>query len=109
MNVPYSGGLGLTGGIVDVGNLRDCLVGMYEGKADESILDRYDEIRRQKYTEIIDAVSCSNIRRLFSTDPEKALEVDDFFKVCKRASEDREFAKEIHKVYSRWPIYYFQL
>jgi len=34
------GGLGLTGGIVDVGGLSDCLVGRSKGVADESILDK---------------------------------------------------------------------
>jgi 2-polyprenyl-6-methoxyphenol hydroxylase-like FAD-dependent oxidoreductase len=39
------GGLGLTGGIVDAGNLSDALIGVIKGVADESILDKYSEIR----------------------------------------------------------------
>ncbi|KAK9424368.1 putative Para-nitrophenol 4-monooxygenase [Seiridium unicorne] len=92
------GGMGLTGGIVDVGGLRDCLVGIYEGKADDTILDRYNDIRRQKYLEIIDVVSTENIRRLFSTDPDRALETDDFLKMCKQASENPEVAEQMQKV-----------
>jgi hypothetical protein len=38
------GGLGLTGGMVDARNLADCIIGIAEGVADESILDKYDEI-----------------------------------------------------------------
>ncbi|KAM0809722.1 putative FAD-binding domain-containing protein [Seiridium cardinale] len=91
------GGMGLTGGIVDVGGLRDCLVGIYEGKADDTILDRYNEIRRQKYLEIIDVVSTENIRRLFSTDPDRALETDGFLRMCKQASENPEVAKQMQK------------
>jgi 2-polyprenyl-6-methoxyphenol hydroxylase-like FAD-dependent oxidoreductase len=39
------GGLGLTSGIVDAGNLSDALIGVILGLADESILDKYSEIR----------------------------------------------------------------
>lgn len=90
--------MGLTGGIVDVGNLADCLIGIYQNKADSSILEKYDEIRRQKYNEIVDPISSDNIRRLFDQDPDTALENDSFFKDCKRAETDIEFAKEFQKV-----------
>src|SRR5271156_5874205 len=46
------GGLGLTGGIVDAGGLSDCLIGLAYGVADESILDKYDEIRRAMWHNI---------------------------------------------------------
>jgi 2-polyprenyl-6-methoxyphenol hydroxylase-like FAD-dependent oxidoreductase len=39
------GGLGLTSGIVDAGNLSDALIGVIAGLADESILNKYSEIR----------------------------------------------------------------
>jgi hypothetical protein len=89
------GGMGLTSGIVDVGGLFDCFVGIYEGLADESILDKYSEIRRQKYHEIIDPISSQNILRLFDQDPEKALENDEFLQILKRAEVDHDFAREI--------------
>lgn len=82
------GGLGLTGGIVDVGGLYDCLFGIYNGLADESILTLYDEVRRAKYNEIINPVSSENIRRLFAQDPEMALEKDEFLKLVKKAETD---------------------
>jgi 2-polyprenyl-6-methoxyphenol hydroxylase-like FAD-dependent oxidoreductase len=90
------GGLGLTGGIVDVGGLYDCLAGIYDGKADDSILDKYDEVRRQKYREVIDPISSGNIVRLFGQDPEMAGEKDEFLKMCKRTEADEEFAREMH-------------
>ena len=77
------GGLGLTGGIVDVGGLYDCLVGIYEGKADPSILDIYSDVRREKYKTVTDVISQDNIRRLFDQDPDKALENDSFLKMLK--------------------------
>lgn len=95
-----SGGLGLTGGIVDVGGLYDCLIGMYEGKADQSILDKYSDIRRQKYLDIVDPISSENLRRLFGQDPSKALENDEFLKLCKRTETDRELSRSLQMVCS---------
>ena len=89
------GGLGLTGGIVDIGGLYDCLAGIYFGQASDSILDKYSDIRRQKYNDIINPISSENIVRLFGQDPDKALENDDFLKMCKRAEADPEFMCEM--------------
>lgn len=63
---------------MDIGGLYDCLAGIYEGKADPSILEKYSEVRRQKYQEVTDVVSQDNIRRLYDQDPDKALENDPF-------------------------------
>jgi hypothetical protein len=73
-----SGGLGLTGGLVDVGNLFDFLNGIHQGLADDSILDRYNEVRREKYLNIIDPVSSQNLRHLLQ-DPAVALKEDPLF------------------------------
>ncbi|KAK3072639.1 hypothetical protein LTR53_006454 [Teratosphaeriaceae sp. CCFEE 6253] len=83
------GGMGLTSGFADVGGLYDCLYGIYAGKADASILDKYDEIRRDKYNTIVDPVSSANLRRLW--DPE-AIEDDDFIRMIRRAEHDKELA-----------------
>ncbi|KAF9871486.1 FAD binding domain-containing protein [Colletotrichum karsti] len=91
------GGLGLTGGIVDVGGLYECLSGIFLGKADESILDVYDEVRRRKYREIVDPVSSENFRRIFSVHPDNVLETDEFLKLCKEAESDHEKAVEMTK------------
>ncbi|OCL10233.1 FAD/NAD(P)-binding domain-containing protein [Glonium stellatum] len=88
------GGMGLTSGICDVGSLYDCLGAIYDGKADDSILDIYSQVRRQKYKEIVDPVSTGNIRRLFDQDPERALENDEFLQQCKRAETDLEYSRE---------------
>src|ERR1700724_3725378 len=66
------GGLGLTGGIVDAGGLADCLIGLSEGIAEDSILDKYDEIRRAMWNNVINVVSTANLKRLNSQDPDKA-------------------------------------
>lgn len=79
----------MTGGLVDVGNLYDCLNGIHRGLADEKILDRYNEVRKEKYHNIIDSISSQNIRRLWQ-DPEQALETDEFFQMCSKAAIDPE-------------------
>jgi 2-polyprenyl-6-methoxyphenol hydroxylase-like FAD-dependent oxidoreductase len=91
------GGMGLTGGIVDVGGLYDCLVGIHEGKAGPSILDIYSEVRRAKYSDIVNPISTANILRLFDQDPDKALENDEFLQICKRTETDQAFSKEFSK------------
>lgn len=89
--------MGLTGGLVDAGNLFDCLFGLATGQADDSILDKYSEIRIQKYQEIINPISSSNIRRLWDPSPE-AIKADVFFQAVERAKTDKEFEAEMKKV-----------
>jgi 2-polyprenyl-6-methoxyphenol hydroxylase-like FAD-dependent oxidoreductase len=89
------GGMGLTGGIVDVGGLYDCLNGIHQDLADDAILDKYSEVRRAKYNEIVDPVSSANIRRLFDQDPETAGEKDEFFLLCKKAESDPALARQM--------------
>lgn len=91
------GGMGLTGGLVDAGNLFDCLYGIATGQADDSILDKYSEIRIQKYKEIIDPISSSNIKRLWDASPE-AIKADEFFQAVERAKTDKEFEEEMKQV-----------
>ncbi len=89
--------MGLTGGLVDIGGLFDCLYGIYTGRADDSILDKYSEVRIQKYKEIIDPISSSNITRLW--DPsEETIKNDPFFQMVNRAEVDKEFAKQLQEV-----------
>ncbi|KXH60523.1 FAD binding domain-containing protein [Colletotrichum salicis] len=82
------GGLGLTGGIVDVGGLVDCLVGIQKGKADDSILDIYSQVRREKYLQFIDPVSSSNLVRMYDSDPRSLAERDEFVKAMNAAGND---------------------
>jgi hypothetical protein len=93
-----SGGMGLTGGIADVGGLYDCFVGIHAGKADDSILDKYDEMRRERYHTVTDPISAQNFRRLWDQDPNTASEKDPFFAVTRQAEADMEFAKKLQNV-----------
>jgi hypothetical protein len=70
---------------------------MYQGKADPTILDKYDEVRRQKYSEIVNPVSTANLKLLFEQDPDSALE-NEFLQTCKRTETDLEFSKEFQTV-----------
>jgi 2-polyprenyl-6-methoxyphenol hydroxylase-like FAD-dependent oxidoreductase len=86
-----SGGMGLTGGIADVGGLYDSLVGIHTGKADDSILDKYDEVRRKIWHDIINPISSENMTRLFKySGPDEAMEKDPFFKMMKQTEESAE-------------------
>lgn len=88
----HSGGLGLTGGIVDIEGLFDCLRGIHTHVASPSILSTYSSVRIQRWRDIINPISSSNIRRMFALDPDKALEEDEFLKTVKKAEEDRELS-----------------
>lgn len=85
----------MTGGIVDVGGLYDCLVGIYDGKADDSILEKYSDVRREKYQTMVDPLSTENLLRLFDQNPDTAFENDEFLKLCKRTETDIDLAKEM--------------
>ncbi|KUI67168.1 Para-nitrophenol 4-monooxygenase [Cytospora mali] len=91
------GGMGLTGGLVDAGNLFDCLYGIATSQADDSILDKYSEIRIRKYKDIIDPVSRGNIQRLWDPTPE-TIKADTFFQAVQLAEKDKEFADQMAKV-----------
>lgn len=85
----------MTGGIADLGSLFDCLNGIHQRLADDDILDRYAEIRRKIYFDVIDPLSRENFRRLWAQDPDKAKENDEFFKVLDKAEKDQELAKQL--------------
>lgn len=87
--------MGLTGGFADVGGLYDCLYGIYSGQVDDSILDKYSDIRRQKYQEVIDPISSGNLRRLW--DP-NVIEDDEFIKAIRRAETDKKFGRQMQEV-----------
>ncbi|KAJ5929083.1 hypothetical protein N7454_006931 [Penicillium verhagenii] len=89
------GGLGLTGGIADVGSLFDSFMGIHRGLADETILDKYSEIRKRIWADIIDPMSRENFKRLYDQDPTKARENDEFFQLCVKGETDEEIGKSI--------------
>jgi hypothetical protein len=91
------GGLGLTGGMVDAGNLADCLIGIHKGLADESILDKYDEIRRQMWHNVIDPVSSDNLKRMHPPNLDHVME-DPFFQEVVKAEKDPQLMKTMVNV-----------
>ena len=95
------GGLGLTGGLVDVGGLAECLEGIATCQADDSILDKYDEVRREIWHSIINPVSSSNFLRVSATDPETAMEKDEFLAMVETAGHDPKVRKELDDVSSK--------
>jgi 2-polyprenyl-6-methoxyphenol hydroxylase-like FAD-dependent oxidoreductase len=89
------GGLGITGGFVDVGGLYDCLAGIWHGKADPSILDTYSEKRREIWYNIIDAVSQENFRRVTERDAEEKPPRDVWEKFVGGVDNDPELRKKL--------------
>ncbi|KAH8594079.1 hypothetical protein B0O99DRAFT_662349 [Bisporella sp. PMI_857] len=89
------GGLGLTGGLVDVGGLGECFEGIVKGKAGDEILDKYDEVRREMWHGYINSYSSNNFLRVSATDPDTAVETDEFLKLAKKAETDVETKKEL--------------
>ena len=87
------GGYGCMTAILDIGGLADCLIGLYEGKADESILDLYAEIRREKFLKYVDARSIKNLNRITNSDPDNVLETDKFLQLLKGLEGDDEATK----------------
>lgn len=83
----------MTGGIADVGSLFDALIALKEGKADDSILDKYSEVRRKKWAEIIDPMSRANFKRVCLAEAES--DRNEFWALCKKMEEDDELAKQM--------------
>lgn len=84
------GGYGCLSAVLDVDGLADCLVGIYEGKADDSILDVYADIRREKFLKYVDARSMKNMNRIAHSDPDSVLETDKFLGLLKGLEGDSE-------------------
>lgn len=100
--------MGLTGGIVDIGGLYDCLAGVLTEKADpDFILEKYHDVRSQKWREIINPVSSQNILRLHKQDPNTALEKDEFLKMC-RKTENGVYKRDIVGLTHDFTQYYHE-
>lgn len=93
------GGMGLTGGMVDAGNLADCLIGLAEGIANDGILDKYDEIRRAMWHNIINPVSSDNIIRMHTINSDEVLDKDEFLKMLNRAEKDPKLMEKMITVF----------
>ncbi|CZR55555.1 related to monooxygenase [Phialocephala subalpina] len=90
------GGLGLTGGIVDAGNLSDALIGVIKGVADESILDKYSEIRIKAFDEIVNPISTENLLRASEQTPETTMLHDKFLAVLASSEDDPQKLNFLH-------------
>jgi len=93
------GGMGLTGGLADVGSLFDCLMAIQNGLTDDSILDKYSEVRIAKWKEMIDPMSRANFRRIWDKEMEE--DRDQFFDFCRKLEKDDELTKKMALVSPR--------
>ncbi|KAK4942593.1 hypothetical protein LTR10_017722 [Elasticomyces elasticus] len=95
------GGLGLTTGVADVGSLIDCLYGIHTGVTSLSILDKYDEKRRQIFLDITDVMSTANFKRIMQG-AEGVAERDPILQLLAKAQTDPNVAAALSKA-SRLP------
>jgi 3-(3-hydroxy-phenyl)propionate hydroxylase len=63
------GGMGMNGGVHDAMNLCGKLLAVIEGRADESVLDRYERQRRSIAIEYINASTARNKKEMEERDP----------------------------------------
>ena len=77
------GGMGLTGGIADVGSLYDAMMHLQNGRCDESVLDEYSRLRIAKWKETIDPMSRKNFDLIWNTSEEAQKNRDEFWGFCK--------------------------
>ncbi len=91
------GGLGITGGFVDVGGLYDCLAGIWDGRVDDpdKLLELYSDKRIEKWKTVIDPISQENFRRVKDADPDTRFERDEFMQLLKKGESDEGFLKEL--------------
>jgi 2-polyprenyl-6-methoxyphenol hydroxylase-like FAD-dependent oxidoreductase len=82
-------GLGLTGGMLDAGCLADAFEGLLKENQPDSILTKYADIRREIFKKYTDPWSQENVKRLYSLDPETAIN-DPFLQAVRNASETEE-------------------
>lgn len=96
------GGYGAMTAILDVAGLADCLIGYYDGRADESILDLYAEIRREKFLKYVDERSMKNMHRIWNDHPDDLLQNDKLFKIFQELEGDPQATKDFLLVSLDW-------
>lgn len=92
VNNPW-GGYGCMAAVLDAGGLADCLIGVYQGRAGDELLDLYAKIRREKYLKYIDERSQRNFNRVRNRDPDHVLENDKLLKIFQELEGDAEATK----------------
>jgi hypothetical protein len=75
-----------------VTSLYDCLMAMQSGLADDTILDKYSQVRIKKWKEMIDPVSRANFRRIWAEDAKA--EREEFFEMCKKMETDEAMQRQ---------------
>lgn len=93
VNNPW-GGYGCMAAVLDAGGLADCLIGVYEGKAGDEILDLYAEIRRDKFINFIDERSRRNFHRVRNSSPDEVLKSDKLMKIFQQIEGDSQATKD---------------
>lgn len=79
--------------VLDAGGLADCLVGVYQGKGGDELLDLYARVRREKYLHYIDERSQRNFNRVRNHDPDHVLDNDKLMKIFQGLEGDPEGTK----------------
>lgn len=87
------GGYGCMSAVLDVDGLADCLIGLHQGKADADILDKYAQVRRDKFLQYVDARSIKNMNRIMNTNPDTVLETDKFLGILTDLEGDHDRTK----------------
>jgi 2-polyprenyl-6-methoxyphenol hydroxylase-like FAD-dependent oxidoreductase len=87
------GGYGCMSAVLDAGGLAECFIGLYEGLAGDEILDKYAEVRREKFLKYIDERSTKNLNRISNTDPQTVADTDKFFGILRGLEGDPEATK----------------
>jgi 3-(3-hydroxy-phenyl)propionate hydroxylase/6-hydroxy-3-succinoylpyridine 3-monooxygenase len=64
------------GGLYDAFALSEALAAVVHGNASDDILDRYSELRRKVYHEVISPISSESLRLVFNSGDEDRLETD---------------------------------
>jgi len=83
--------MGMNGGIHDAINLAEKLAGVWFGRADESVLDRYTRQRRKAQIDYVQAQTIQNKKHLEERDPViRRRHLDEL----RRISEDIDLHKE---------------
>ncbi|KAJ5379346.1 para-nitrophenol 4-monooxygenase [Penicillium cosmopolitanum] len=104
------GGLGLTGGFADAIGLSECLIGIHMDRADQRILEKYDEVRRSIYRNFTDPVSTTNFMRVSTSDPDTILEKDPVLATVARMEGDSktrdDFDRHIYGILHDFTQYY---
>ncbi|KAJ9638101.1 hypothetical protein H2204_004412 [Knufia peltigerae] len=93
------GGMGLTGGILDAGALADVLVAVINERKSEALLDRYSDLRRKVFLEVVDPRSQANVRRISETDPDTVGQTDPFLKMLNDPAIDKTNLRGLDDLY----------